>query len=495
MPATRRRPPAVAAPRAVAAVVLVLVPALAGSTVLAGPAAAVGGSVTAPEAGRVVTAPELVTVTAVVDGPSAVPVELRLAGPTDEGDGTVVARLDDPAGGELRYVLDPACPPGSGPCEEAVPARNGTWTAVLTGGATDRRSFVLELAPAPPRDVSVVPSEGDALVVSWAVNREPDLVAYAVGTSTGTTLVEPVDPTASCTEERCTVVVEPPPGEVLTVTAVRAACPGCPGTLRSRASSPTEGGQLPPPTPPPTPTAGPTGTDPSLRPGSTAAAAGGSSGAVDPGGFGGLTLGPDLLPAPAVPAPVVAPPLGDDAVSVGAPDPGLLPVPPPLPPRSASPVAAATTVAAPVAAALLLAVAVAHSVVVVPAGRARRPRVRPAGAPATVTTEPRPGHPPGRRARSAPRERSPRSGPPARDRPVVVTRTVVAAPGRRARGPAPTARTLVHQPTVGEEHVLAPPPLSRRLRRWSLLRRGPARPSGPPAADAKPRSRGPGRRG
>ncbi len=238
--------------------------------------------------------------------------------------------LDDPSGAAPRTVatwaatgttaeqktasLDTSCPTGCG----EPSARNGTWTARLTGGSSDETTFVLAVPPAVPADLAVTATGPREVVVEWNQGREPDLRRYEVleaGQVRAT-----VDPT--CPQAACRAVLaydaDGPSSEAIAVRAVRS-CPACegqestattdstsvtrpapPSTESSTAgSSPAPGaGVTPTASPRPGTTPGATPSPGRTGPGTTGASPSPGSGAVASGSgpAGAPTAGAALTP-------------------------------------------------------------------------------------------------------------------------------------------------------------------------------------------------------
>ena len=110
--------------------------------------------------------------------PSGAPEEVARAGAAGllEGDG------------RLRYGFDTRCwireaairntpnPCATGP----KPARNGTWEAAQSGGASGSVTFILSIPPDAPTGVKVEPSSAQQMKISWSRGAEPDLTSYTV---------------------------------------------------------------------------------------------------------------------------------------------------------------------------------------------------------------------------------------------------------------------------------------------------------------------------
>jgi hypothetical protein len=238
----RLRPLCSAASAALLTAGLVLLPAA--------PAAAASG-ITAPGEGEVVAADAVVPLRAVVDGPVLRPSELRLQAPGSDTD-QVVAVQSSPDGGELAYDFDTAC---SGRlCADRSPAVNGTWTVRLSGGASDERTFVLRIPPAPPAEVAVEPAEA-GVVLSWRLGAEPDLTGYAVEDGAGRVVRDEVGLDACDADGTCRVELPEDRG-AWSVRAFRSACPDCRDDLASVASETVRLGDAGPGEPLPTPLAG-----------------------------------------------------------------------------------------------------------------------------------------------------------------------------------------------------------------------------------------------
>lgn len=136
---------------------------------------------------------------------------------------------------EQTRSLDTACPAGC----SAPRARNGTWTAELTGNGTDARTtFVLAVPPVPPADDEIgLEALGPRQVaVTWRLGREPDLVRYDVVAGDGAVLATRA---ADCPDGLCRSVVtydaDGPSTDALAVRAVRS-CPSCDGDVLAATS-------------------------------------------------------------------------------------------------------------------------------------------------------------------------------------------------------------------------------------------------------------------
>lgn len=218
-------------PRAARRLLLPLTVVAAGLLLPATPAAAAGG-ITSPGPDEVVSAHAVLPLRAFVDGPAAGPSELILIEPATDVE-QVVAVSTSPQGGELAYDLDSRC--ASSVCTEPAPARNGTWTLRLRGGATDERTFVLRIPPATPVEVVASPS-GSGVRLEWALGAEADLTGYTVEDLQGLVVGE-VGVEACDAAGRCRVEV-PAQAGAWSVRAFRRTCPDCVTTLPSPASDP-----------------------------------------------------------------------------------------------------------------------------------------------------------------------------------------------------------------------------------------------------------------
>jgi hypothetical protein len=249
---TRSRCSAVSAALLIGA--LVLLPAV--------PAAAASG-ITAPGDGEIVAADAVVPVRAEVDGPAVRPSELRLRAPGSDVD-EVVAVQSSPEGGSLAYDFDTSC--AQRLCTGRAPAVNGTWTVLLSGAASDERSFVLRIPPAQPTGVAAEPAEA-GVVVRWQRGAEPDLTGYAVENGAGAVLRGGIGLDACDAEGTCRVEL-PEDGGAWSVRAFRSACPDCRDDLASIASDTVRvgGAASGPELPPAVGGGGGSSADPSSRP-------------------------------------------------------------------------------------------------------------------------------------------------------------------------------------------------------------------------------------
>lgn len=206
---------------------------LTGALVLlpAAPASAASG-ITSPGDGEVVAADAVVPVRAVVDGPVVRPSELSLRAPGSDTD-EVVAVQSSPDGGELAYDFDTAC--AQPLCTGRAPAVNGTWTVLLSGAATDERTFVVRIPPAQPTGVAAEPAEA-GVVLRWRLGAEPDLTGYAVENGSGAVVRAGIGLDACDPEGTCRVELPADEG-AWSVRAFRAACPDCSDDLASIASA------------------------------------------------------------------------------------------------------------------------------------------------------------------------------------------------------------------------------------------------------------------
>jgi uncharacterized membrane protein YgcG len=151
----------------------------AGLLVAATPAYA-AGSITAPGAGVVYSSDTTVRMRAEISTTDTT--QLRLKSPVassveqvvDSGSGTLTNNS-----AALAYDLDTSCATfPSSSCSGRAPAANGVWTIRLTGGATDRSTFVLRIPPRAPGSVTARAEGTRAVVVSWRKGEEPDLTGW-----------------------------------------------------------------------------------------------------------------------------------------------------------------------------------------------------------------------------------------------------------------------------------------------------------------------------
>lgn len=260
------------------------------------PAAHAAGTVLTPGSGTVFDSDTSVRIEARVEGRSAA-TELRLVDPTG------AARTVDTAGAaltaqSLTHTLDTSCPeyPGT-PCSGRRPARNGTWTVQLTGGASDSRTFVLAIPPRVPSGVRAEATGPREVVVTWDRGVEPDLVGYDVVAGDGRVLA-PGD--TACAGGTCRTVVtydtDGPSTEAVAVRAARAACPDCDARLTATS------GEVAVTRPAPPAAESPRGADPapgapgeggaaSPTAGAPAGGSGGTSGSGSTGGTGSTAGG------------------------------------------------------------------------------------------------------------------------------------------------------------------------------------------------------------
>lgn len=211
---------------------------LSGALVLlpAAPASAASG-ITAPGDGEVVATDAVVPVRAVVDGPVVRPSELSLRAPGSDA-AEVVAVQSSPHGGELAYDFDTSC--ARPVCTGRAPAVNGSWTVLLSGAASDERTFVLRIPPAQPTGVGVEPAEA-GVVLRWRLGDEPDLTGYAVENGSGE-VVRPAVGLEACDAEGTCRVDLPEDDGAWSVRAFRSACPDCSDDLASIASATVRAG-------------------------------------------------------------------------------------------------------------------------------------------------------------------------------------------------------------------------------------------------------------
>ncbi len=87
-------------------------------------------------------------------------------------------------GGRLSYAFNTRCwvrtAPSSLCATGPQPARNGVWTLVQTGGASDTVSFQLAIPPEAPTGTAVAPTSPTEMRVSWRRGAEPDLTSFTV---------------------------------------------------------------------------------------------------------------------------------------------------------------------------------------------------------------------------------------------------------------------------------------------------------------------------
>lgn len=272
-----------------AAVLTGLALVAAPSLVLA-PAAHAEGAILTPGSGTVFDSDTSVRMEARVEARSGA-TELRLVDPT----GT--ARTVDTAAAALTaqtlvHTLDTSCPeyPGA-PCGGRRPARNGTWTVQLTGGATDSRTFVLAIPPRAPSGVRAEATGPREVVVTWDRGAEPDLVGYDVVAGDGRVLA-PGD--TACAGGTCRTVLtydtDGPSTESVGVRAARSTCPDCSGRLTATSGEVSVARPAPPAAQPPR-----GGTDPA--PGAPAEGGTASPSAGAPSGDAGSTDGGTAGPA------------------------------------------------------------------------------------------------------------------------------------------------------------------------------------------------------
>lgn len=278
----------------------------------AGPASA-EGAITSPGPGTVYTQDDTVEITARVDGRPVRPTtELRLTDPLGR-QRTVATAAGSLSATDLRYALRTDCPAfPDQPCN-GVPALNGTWTAVLSGGGEDSKQFVLRIPPRAPELTDAVATGSRAVVLTWVAGAEPDLRGYSVVDGSGAELAA-VPPTA-CTGGTCTHTVtfaeDGPREDALAVRAVRGQCPDCEASL---ASAPSAARTVARPAPGATPSGS---ADPSAAPSGTAAP--GSPAPGDPGPSGAAS-------SPSAAGPTTSAPVTPGVGALGRTDgPGLEP--------------------------------------------------------------------------------------------------------------------------------------------------------------------------
>ena len=189
--------------------------------------------------------------------------------------------------GRLSYAFNTRCwirTTPSAPCTTAPqPARNGVWTVVQTGGASDTLSFTLSIPPDAPTGVTAAPAGAQEMKISWSRGAEPDLTSYTV-LEGDKAVRRDLAPRDACTGDGCSAVVPVEGGgeRSYTVVAFRSSGTSDPA-LASGRSAPASGslvedplgapGQAPPAdvpgvTPSNSPTASPSPTTkPALKPG------------------------------------------------------------------------------------------------------------------------------------------------------------------------------------------------------------------------------------
>jgi hypothetical protein len=162
-------------------------------------------------------------------------VSLQLTDPAGAAQ-TIATRSDN---GPLSVSWQTSCAYDLATCGQpgaARPARNGTWTLSMAGDTgtppPNSRTFVLAVAPATPREVSVVPTPGGAQV-SWQNGGEPDLTGADV--LADGKVVTSAPPCSG----HCTATVPLTAGKHnIAVREHRARCPKCSDDLTSPTSAP-----------------------------------------------------------------------------------------------------------------------------------------------------------------------------------------------------------------------------------------------------------------
>ncbi|MCW2777552.1 MAG: hypothetical protein JWN17_1277, partial [Frankiales bacterium] len=264
-----------------------------GSGVALAPGAWAAGSVTAPGTGTVYASDQRVGLSARVDARSGA-TQLHLVEPggadhtVDSAGASLVAQT-------LTFAFDTDCPayPGTS-CAGRRPARNGTWTVRLTGGATATSTFSLRVPPAAPQGVQARATSPRQVVVTWDRGTEPDLTGYSLTTADGRRLA---DGDSSCSDGTCRTVLtydtDGPSTDSVVVRAERA-CPDCDADLTA-SSAPVSVDRPAPPAPAATPDSQPSdGAAPATSGGATSgsgtpsgAASGGPSAPSGGTGSGG----------------------------------------------------------------------------------------------------------------------------------------------------------------------------------------------------------------
>lgn len=254
-----------------------------GPSVALAPAAWAAGSVLTPSAGTVYETDTTVELTARVEARSAA-TEMRVVDPSGAGR-TVRTAGPSLTAQTLRFGLETDCPALGADCTGRRPARNGTWTVQLTGGATDSRTFELRIPPRAPDGVRAEATGPRTVVVTWPRGAEPDLVGYTVLSGDGSRL--PAGDSA-CDAGTCrstvTYAADGPSTDSVVVRAERA-CPGC--SVLTASSSPVSVTR---------PAGAPAGPGSGPAPGGDAPGGGGADagtgGAGTTGGSTGSTGGP-----------------------------------------------------------------------------------------------------------------------------------------------------------------------------------------------------------
>ncbi len=189
--------------RALTAAALLAPLAAAGLVAVATPALAAG--ITSP--GNGVTYATDTTIAIRADISTTTRTELRLKDPSgaeqvvDSGAGTLTNNA-----ATLSYDLDTSCATYPSPsCSGRAPARNGTWTVRLAGGATGSSTFVVRIAPAAPTSVAANADGTRAVVVSWRKGDEPDLVGWTLYGDGG--VVQSLIGLDSCSGTACSTTV------------------------------------------------------------------------------------------------------------------------------------------------------------------------------------------------------------------------------------------------------------------------------------------------
>jgi hypothetical protein len=233
--------------------------------------------------------------------------ELRLKDPApgsaeqvvDSGAGTLTNNA-----ATLSYNLDTGCATYPSPsCSGRAPARNGTWTVRLSGGASGTSTFVVRIPPAAPTSLTAKADGTRAVVVSWRKGDEPDLVGWTLYGDGG--VVQSMIGLDSCSGTACSATVtnasDGTGQHTYALTAHRSVAPGSSETLESDRSG-SAGATLEAPAPSPqaspagggstdsggTPSDG-TSSGPSGGTSTGGSSGSGSGGSSSAGGTGGST--------------------------------------------------------------------------------------------------------------------------------------------------------------------------------------------------------------
>ncbi|MGI8776310.1 MAG: hypothetical protein ACR2LJ_02745 [Acidimicrobiales bacterium] len=146
----------------------------------------------------------------------------------------------------------------NGPYDVSVVASGQKIIGAVTNGAPvstqATTAFKVEVAPAPPADVTVVANGDHSVTVSWTRNTEADLLGYQVERRTGTAGFQPVGPVVPQPPEGASTVHWTDPSTAATggqfeylVVAVR---PDADGAVSDRATSASTGVGVSVPVPP-----------------------------------------------------------------------------------------------------------------------------------------------------------------------------------------------------------------------------------------------------